>query len=224
MPVAVSLPPNPPVPAVVDPVLHGRYQLLTVCGPGQASGDVSVEQFVDGEDLQHTLEDTRYSVREVLEILAELLPILICLRDRSPPVLHRDLKPKNVIREGESGGLFPVDFGAVRDSLTDEDLGGSTVAGTFGFMAPEQFMGNSSPATDLYGLGAIAVALLARKPLHTLLDTDRPLKWGPHIQVSAPVSKRLTALLASEPVQGPFPAGLHGRATALIEGAMPAAQ
>ena len=73
----------------------------------------------------------------------------------SPPVIHRDLKPGNVIRRPDGSFAF-VDFGAVRDKLRPE--GGSTVVGTFGYMAPEQFQGRALPASDVYAVGATALA------------------------------------------------------------------
>src|SRR6185369_6364051 len=50
-----------------------------------------------------------------------------------------------------------VDFGAVRDAAREQ--GGSTMIGTFGYMAPEQLHGQAVPATDIYALGATIVAL-----------------------------------------------------------------
>jgi hypothetical protein len=78
-----------------------------------------------------------------------------------------------------------VDFGSVRDSLKPE--GGSTVVGTFGYMAPEQFQGRALPQSDVYSLGATALAMLTgRDPedlphrglaidVAAILGHDRPL-------------------------------------------------
>jgi hypothetical protein len=100
--------------------------------------------------------------REVERLLRDAADVLAYLHGRSPPVIHRDLKPGNVIRRPDGSFAF-VDFGAVRDKLRPE--GGSTVVGTFGFMAPEQFQGRALPASDVYALGATAVAMLTgREP------------------------------------------------------------
>ncbi len=72
-----------------------------------------------------------------------------------------------------------VDFGSVRDRLKPE--GGSTVVGTFGYMAPEQFQGRALPATDTYAAAATALALLTGRDPDQLphqglkLDVDKAL-------------------------------------------------
>jgi hypothetical protein len=99
---------------------------------------------------------------EVMRLLRDASEVLDYLHSRSPPVVHRDLKPGNVIRRPDGSFAF-VDFGAVRDRLRPE--GGSTVVGTFGYMAPEQFQGRALPASDVYAIGATAMAMLTgREP------------------------------------------------------------
>jgi hypothetical protein len=99
---------------------------------------------------------------EVLRLLRDASEVLDYLHTRSPPVVHRDLKPGNVIRRPDGSFAF-IDFGAVRDRLRPE--GGSTIVGTFGYMAPEQFQGRALPASDVYAIGATAMAMLTgREP------------------------------------------------------------
>jgi hypothetical protein len=94
---------------------------------------------------------------DVFRFLEDASSVLDYLHRRPVPVVHRDLKPGNVIRRSDGTFAF-VDFGAVRDKLRPE--GGSTVVGTFGYMAPEQFQGRALPASDVYAVGATALALL----------------------------------------------------------------
>jgi hypothetical protein len=94
---------------------------------------------------------------EVRRMLTDIGKALSYLHGRAPAVVHRDIKPGNVIRRPD-GSFALVDFGAVRDSLKPQ--GGSTVVGTFGYMAPEQFQGRASPKSDVYGAAATALAML----------------------------------------------------------------
>jgi len=96
---------------------------------------------------------------ELTDIMRRTLEILAYLHGRRPPIIHRDIKPANLLRDAD-GKISLVDFGGVLEALRDE--GGSTVVGTFGYMAPEQLHGAAGPATDLYGLGATIVALAGR--------------------------------------------------------------
>ena len=111
-------------------------------------------------------------------------------------VVHRDLKPDNFILRPD-GTLAIVDFGGVG---TVRAQAGSTVVGTFGYMAPEQLYGAQTAATDLYALGATLLTLATNKS-----PEDQPRK-GLAINVeaaapflSAPLKKLLTTLLSPDP-------------------------
>jgi hypothetical protein len=160
-----------------------------------------VMELIEGVDLDRGLDTHRYTEDEVLVVIDELCEVLTYLHGLSPPVIHRDLKPGNVIRATD-GRLVLVDFGSVRDVLGGE-LGGQTVAGTFGYMAPEQFAGEAGPQTDLYGLGALAVALLTREDPARLQDPQGRLLWRSHASVSAPTARLLDGLLAPDPTKRP---------------------
>lgn len=117
-----------------------------------------VMEKIEGESLAAMKRrGARFDEAEVVRFLRDAAATLDYLHGRAPPVIHRDLKPGNVIRRPDGRYAF-VDFGAVRDKLRPE--GGSTVVGTFGFMAPEQFQGRALPGSDVYAIGATALSML----------------------------------------------------------------
>jgi serine/threonine protein kinase len=138
-----------------------------------------VMQRAPGDNLRDLAARRRLSQLELRDVLIRCLEVLDYLHTRSPAVIHRDLKPSNIMRAPD-GKIALVDFGGVLDS--SRERGGSTIIGTFGYMAPEQLHGQATPATDIYALGATIVALaggvepedVPRKGLRMDLDRHLP--------------------------------------------------
>lgn len=123
---------------------------------------------------------------DAVRLLEEASGVLAYLHSRTPPIIHRDLKPGNVIRRPDGTFAF-VDFGAVRDRLRQG--GGSTVVGTFGYMAPEQFQGRALPQSDVYAIGATVLWMLTGEE-----PEDLPHK-GLKIDVITALGKRASPTL-----------------------------
>lgn len=164
-------------------------------GEGRRMALYIVSELIEGQTLFAELERRRFSVEEALEVVVQLLEILDYLHERSPPIIHRDIKPQNVIMN--EGRAFLIDFGAVRDAIGNTLS--STVAGTFGYMAPEQFQGSASPPTDLYGVGALFVALLTREEPAVLIGGEGRLLWRTKVSISEPIADIVRRLLAPRP-------------------------
>jgi len=137
-----------------------------------------VQELVDGASLADEIAtQRRYVEAEVRDIAERVLSTLVYLQELNPPVFHRDIKPSNLVQRHD-GRLFLVDFGSVRCALQSSGSLADTVAGTWGYMAPEQLHGRAERATDLYGLGATLLHLLthreptdfARERLKIVLD------------------------------------------------------
>ena len=143
-----------------------------------------VQEFIEGESMAKKLKDGhRFKVTDIYDILLQLLYILKQLHRHTPPVIHRDIKPSNVmISPGDGDGyrVTLIDFGAVANPQVQS--GGSTVAGTFGYMPPEQLMGRSEPASDIYSLGAMAVELFSGKSPGELPMKDFRLIFEPELE------------------------------------------
>ena len=120
---------------------------------------ILVQSYIDGVSLQELLnQGKRFSESQVENIAVEILNILVYLHSLEPPVLHRDIKPSNLIL-GKDEQVYLVDFGAVQDKAVAEGAT-FTVAGTYGYVAMEQFAGRTQRASDLYALGATLIHLI----------------------------------------------------------------
>ncbi len=169
---------------------------------GRSASLYLVQEFIDGRTLQEEMEERRYSEGEVLAILEELAAITEYLHGLMPPVVHRDIKPSNIMRRANDGRLVLIDFGSVRDAMGAAS-GDATIAGTFGFMAPEQFQGGAEPATDVYGMGVTAVSLMCRLPPASMVGPDGRLDWEGRAPVSPGLRKLLEEML--DPIPGRRP-------------------
>jgi serine/threonine-protein kinase len=117
-------------------------------------------------------------------------------------VIHRDIKPQNIIRCQDDGRLVLIDFGAVKEEMVPlSDTGGqkqtTQFIGTVGFAPPEQFSLRPVYASDIYSLGVTCLYLLSGKaPLE--FDSDRStgeIQWQDTISVSKDFGKILNRML-----------------------------
>ncbi|HAJ61867.1 MAG TPA: serine/threonine protein kinase [Cyanobacteria bacterium UBA8543] len=156
------------------------------------------QQLAEGKSLAVLIEKGwQPDEAEVKLIATQLLEILVYLQQLTPPVIHRDIKPQNIIR-CDDGRVFLVDFGAVQDVYHNTLTGGSTVAGTYGYMAPEQFRGRTVLATDLYALGATLISLLTQKSPTDLPHRNLKIDFRPHVRVTQQFADWLERMI--EPV------------------------
>lgn len=148
-----------------------------------------VTEKIEGENLLSIRKrGARTTEAEVVRFLRDAASALDYLHGLNPPVVHRDIKPSNVMRRPD-GSYALIDFGSVRDRMKPE--GGSTVVGTFGYMAPEQFQGRAMPVSDVYAAGATALSMLTG-----LEPEDLPHK-GLAIDVKASVGAGVSPALVS---------------------------
>ena len=139
-----------------------------------ASAAFLVMEYIEGTSLAQVIDEKRgIEGSEVVHVFLELLGILDYLHNRVPPILHRDIKPSNIILRPNG---FPalVDFGSVRRVFMTPEETGSTIAGTYGYMPYEQYMGQATPASDLYATAATFLHLLTgRAPREFMNDEGR---------------------------------------------------
>lgn len=169
--------------------------------PGSADDYYIVQEFIEGTAVSELLERRAergygFSEEAVWEFARQMGDILWTLETQyNPPIIHRDIKPSNVIMTADRK-FYLIDFGAVanpeRKSLN------STIAGTQGYMAPEQLMGDCAVQSDYYGLGATMLHMLTGVAPFKI-DTDgMQLLFEDVIDARAPrTSDRMRQVLAT---------------------------
>ncbi|MBE9208749.1 serine/threonine protein kinase [Nostoc sp. LEGE 06077] len=119
-----------------------------------------VQQFIDGQNLlQELRQGVTYNETQVMRVLLDLLPVLKFIHDRG--VIHRDIKPQNIIRRQSDGKLVLIDFGASKQLTATVHTKLGTTIGSHGYTPIEQMQdGKAYPASDLYSLGVTCFYLL----------------------------------------------------------------
>lgn len=139
-----------------------------------------VQDYIRGFSFQELLESgKRFTELNIEKIAAQVLEILIYLHELSPPVLHRDVKPSNLIL-GEDKHIYLVDFGAVQSQAAVTGVT-FTVVGTSGYSPLEQFWGRAVPGSDLYALGATLIHLLTGVAPASLPHKDGRIQFSDRV-------------------------------------------
>ncbi|MCK4764945.1 MAG: protein kinase [Candidatus Aminicenantes bacterium] len=125
-----------------------------------------IMQYVNGTPLHHIIkESSPLEIGRVNSISRNILDAIAVIHERG--IIHKDIKPANIMIEKESGNAILIDFGITKDILKDPII--SVTGGRPGiefYMSPEQFMGSSDigKATDIYSFGVILYEMLAGEP------------------------------------------------------------
>ena len=144
------------------PCIPGYIDFFNI-GDGASLEYVLIQEYVEGVNLQDKVRGGWHATQdEVSAIARKLLRIIAYIHGLRPPIVHRDINPKNIILR-EDGEIFLVDFGGVQDSIRVEMKLDSTVVGTPGYTPLEQFVGRASPRSDLYGAAATILFLLTHR-------------------------------------------------------------
>jgi len=164
-----------------------------------------VQEFIDGQDLSLELrpgikQDEAYG----LCLLQDVLPVLEFIHQNQ--VIHRDIKPDNLVRRQADGKVVLIDFGAVKQLASLQvNAGGqvtsTVVIGTSGYMPWEQSQRKPTPSSDLYALGMTVIqALTGLTP--DQLDEDPKtleLEWQTYTQVSPALAHLLSKMVRHAP-------------------------
>jgi serine/threonine-protein kinase len=157
-----------------------------------------VQEFIEGHTLSQELQPgQRWEESRVIALLQEVLKILEFVHFHG--VIHRDIKPDNLIRRNSDKKLVLVDFGAVKQIRTQfaatQGRASNTIAvGTPGYMSSEQALGQPRPSSDIYSLGIIGIqAITGLMPIHFQEDLSTGEILWEHL---VPVNRGLANILS----------------------------
>lgn len=121
-------------------------------------------EYIDGRSLeQHLAQGTKFSTRQVVRIGYQVATALAAAHEAQ--LIHRDIKPGNILIEDDSGRVRLMDFGLARETTSTQLTSTGTLLGTPSYMAPETIAEQpQDERTDLFGLGAVLYHLLAGEP------------------------------------------------------------
>jgi len=152
-----------------------------------------VQEFIDGISIAQELShDKRWPESKVRAFLEECLEILKFVHRLG--VIHRDIKPDNLIRRLSDQAVFLLDFGAVKQINRDHSqVVETTIAvGTPGYMPNEQIRGKPHISSDIYALGTIGIyGLTGIRPVEFEWSEEDEILW----QHKAAVSPALAQIL-----------------------------
>jgi len=154
-----------------------------------------VQELIEGQNLEEELRQVgQFGEKQIWQLLRDLLPVLQYIHDRQ--VIHRDIKPPNIIHRRSDGKPVLIDFGVAKLlSATALQRTGTTV-GTVEYMAPEQIKGKAFPASDLYSLGVSCIHLLTGIAPSDMFDImHNRWVWRDHLPTGKVVSDRLGHIL-----------------------------
>ncbi len=128
--------------------------------PGQ--GQYLVMDFVEGKNLEELLAERGHALdeAEVLPWIGQVCDALDYLHRQTPPIIHRDIKPQNIIVTA-AGRAMLVDFGISKLYDSSQATTHAARAVTVGYSPPEQYgVGKTDARSDVYALGATLYTLL----------------------------------------------------------------
>lgn len=152
----------------VQDLIHENICALLDLGNDANLGTFQVMHFVPGQALdqimveRHKSGDGSFPLKEVIACLTPVARALDYAHEHG--IIHRDIKPGNIMLEEESGRVRVVDFGLaaeVRTSMSQHSQSRSAISGTESYMSPEQWMGRAQDGrSDQYSLGVVVWEML----------------------------------------------------------------
>jgi serine/threonine protein kinase len=167
-------------------------------------GFALVQRYMPIPSLETQLEAGKiFSEAAAKHLAFTVLDILRYLHDRPTPVIHQAVKPCNLlVGAGDAiaplGEIYLVDFATIQ-TLAARRISTMTAVGTYGYLPPEQFNGQTNPSSDLYSLGATLIYMVTGQHPGDLPHKDFNLEFEPFaFQLSSEFTQWLKQMV--EPV------------------------
>lgn len=161
---------------ILERIGEGHPQIPDLFGYFEDEGQFHlVQEWIEGQTLAEIVKTQGLLPEaEVIKLLYQILNVLKYIHDHN--IIHRDIKPDNIIVRAADQQPCLIDFGAVKEVMATQlnaegNPSRSIVIGTLGFMPREQAAGRPTFASDLYSLGLTAIYLLTGK-LPERFETD----------------------------------------------------
>ncbi len=160
-----------------------------------------VQEYVRGRTIAKEIRSKGVLTElEVKQFLREILPVVSYVHEQK--VIHRDIKPPNIIRCQDDGRLVLIDFGAVKEHfvhVSQNTQRGATThfVGTLGFAPPEQLALRATYSSDIFALGVTCLYMLTGKPpMEFSYDPETgEVSWKDYVEVSEHFAKILDKML-----------------------------
>ncbi len=160
-----------------------------------------VQEYIYSHDLNEEIRPGKpLAQQQVISLLQEILEILEFVHQQK--VIHRDINPRNILRDDKDGKLFLIDFGAVKQITTQlvstVNQTKITVAiGTPGYIPSEQAQGEPKFSSDIYAVGIIGISsLTGLSPEELEKDDDtNEIIWQKHAEVSQELAEVLDKMV-----------------------------
>ncbi|WP_280420627.1 serine/threonine-protein kinase [Nocardia carnea] len=202
-----------PAELAADPTYRSRFEreaelaarlhdphLVSIHAHGELDGRLFIEmEYVDGEDLSRILHRGPLPPERAVDIVTQTAAALDAAHRAG--LVHRDVKPSNIVIRHD-GVVYLIDFGIAHGAGSTALTASGLAVGTWAYMAPERFTGDTDARADIYSLGCVLFECLAG--IRPFGDTDPARQMHDHLTTAPPsvralvpgISDRLDAVIA----------------------------
>jgi serine/threonine protein kinase len=185
--------------------LSGHCQIPTLMDYFKIGNEIYlVQQYIPGSNLAQIVSGSRrFNEAEIENLLIHILRLLSYIHGHR--IIHRDIKPQNILLSDIDRRLVLVDFGAVKDldppAKAKHYQAAERAIGTPGYAAPEQLANHPVYASDIYSLGMTCLYLLTGKsPSQIATDPQTSeIVWDEHVPLSPSLKSIIDKMVKISP-------------------------